>query len=277
MGLFSMSKKTPISESHLVELQQAKALLENPGLTAKITGLIGTPIEKGIELLPKDWQSKINNATKSALNASLKGALFTMGSTNVDGTNMDGKVIDASPMWHKFATTLSGGVGGAFGLPALIVELPISTTIVMRSIADIARANGEDISTPQTQMSCLEVFAFGGLAKSDDASESGYFSARTAMARAVTEAADYLIEKTIAEEGAPALVRLIALIAARFEIQVSEKVAAMAIPIIGAVGGAGINLLFINHFQDMSRGHFCVRRLERLYGTEQVRLAYESL
>lgn len=256
-----------ISASHLSELQQAKALLENPGLTAKITGLIGTPIEKGIELLPKDWQLKISNATKSALNASLKGALFTM----------DSKEVDASPMWHKFATTLSGGIGGALGLPALIVELPISTTIVMRSIADIARANGEDISNIQTQLACLEVFAFGGLAKSDDASESGYFSARTAMARAVTEAADYLIEKTIAEEGAPALVRLIALIATRFEIQVSEKVAAMAIPIIGAVGGAGINLLFINHFQDMSRGHFCVRRLERIYGTEQIRLAYESL
>ena len=261
-----------ISSSHLIELQQAKELLENPGLTAKITGLIGTPIEKGIELLPKDWQLKITNATKAALNTSLKGALFTMSNANIDG-----KIVDASPMWHKFATTLSGGVGGALGLPALIVELPISTTIVMRSIADIARANGEDISTPETQLSCLEVFAFGGLATSDDASESGYFSARTAMARAVTEAADYLLEKTIAEEGAPALVRLIALIATRFEIQVSEKVAAMAIPIIGAVGGAAINLLFINHFQDMSRGHFCVRRLERIYGTEQVRLAYESL
>jgi hypothetical protein len=41
------------------------------------------------------------------------------------------------------ATT--GGVGGLFGLPALAIELPISTTIMLRSIADIARSEDEDI------------------------------------------------------------------------------------------------------------------------------------
>jgi hypothetical protein len=73
------------------------------------------------------------------------------------------------------------------------------------------------------------------------------------------------------------LIRLIALIAARFQIQVSEKAAAQMVPIIGAAGGAVINLLFIDHFQDMSRGHFTVRRLERQYGSETVRRAYEQI
>lgn len=81
----------------------------------------------------------------------------------------------------------------------------------------------------------------------------------------------------MADEGAPALVRLITLIAARFQLQVSQKTAAQIVPIIGAAGGAVINLLFIDHFQDMSRGHFTVRCLERQYGSEAVRRVYERI
>jgi hypothetical protein len=58
---------------------------------------------------------------------------------------------------------------------------------------------------------------------------------------------------------------------------VSEKVAAEAVPIVGAAGGAVINLLFIDHFQNMARGHFIVRRLERAYGAELVRAEYDRL
>jgi len=148
---------------------------------------------------------------------------------------------------------------------------------MMRSIADIGRSHGEDFATNQARIACLEVFALGGRNKNDDSSESGYFAIRVALARSVTEAAEYLAEKGFVEEGAPALVRLIAIIAARFEIQVSEKVVTMAIPAIGAFAGALINLLFIDHFQDMSSGHFTVRKLERKYGPELVRKTYQSL
>jgi hypothetical protein len=51
----------------------------------------------------------------------------------------------------------------------------------------------------------------------------------------------------------------------------------MAIPIVGAAGGATINYLFIDHFQAMSRGHFAIRRLERRYGEEAVKAAYEGI
>jgi hypothetical protein len=188
---------------------------------------------------------------------------------------MDGETQDASLWWHKLAVTASGSVGGAFGLPALIVELPLSTTIMLRSIADIARANGENLADVQTQLACLEVFAMGGPTTTDDASESGYFAIRGALARSVTEAAEYIAEKGLVEEGAPVLVRFIAQVAARFQVQVSEKAAAVAVPILGAIGGGAVNLLFIEHFQQMSRGHFTVRRLERQYSPERVRLAFD--
>jgi EcsC protein family len=84
-------------------------------------------------------------------------------------------------------------------------------------------------------------------------------------------------EKGLVDESAPALVRLLIIIAERFGIQVSEKVAAQAIPVIGAAGGAIINMIFIDHFQNMARGHFIVRRLEREYGTEIVKITYRTI
>jgi hypothetical protein len=66
---------------------------------------------------------------------------------------------------------------------------------MMRSIADIGRSHGEDFATNQARIACLEVFALGGRNKNDDSSESGYFAIRVALARSVTEAAEYLAEK----------------------------------------------------------------------------------
>ena len=257
----------PLSDEHLAQLSEAKRLLENPGLAVKITNLVGKPIEKGFELLPDNWSQRIGVATQDALMFAMKGALLTM----------DSQSGEAHPRWHKVAAVLSGAAGGAFGLPALIAELLVSTTIMCRSIADIARANGESLDSVSTRLACVEVFALGGASKLDDAAETGYFAVRASLGLAVSEAAEYLASHRLAEDGAPALVRLIALIAARFQIQVSEKAAAQMVPIIGAAGGAVINLLFIDHFQDMSRGHFTVRRLERQYGSEAVRMAYNRI
>jgi hypothetical protein len=136
---------------------------------------------------------------------------------------------------HKLAVT-TRRAGGAFGVSALALELPFSTTVMPRSIADIARAEGEDLRTPDAKVACLAVFALGGRAASDDASESAYYIARVSLANAVSEAAHHLVSKHAIKGAAPPLLNLIQKIAGRFSIQVSEKAAAQAIPIIGAAG-----------------------------------------
>jgi EcsC protein family len=256
------------SQEDLNDLKKAKALLETPGIAARITNLIGTPIESGFALLPDNWSAKVGDVTREALTRAVHAAVFTLGG---------GPAENASNLWHKIAVAATGGVGGFFGLPALAAELPVSTTIMLRSIADIARSEGESIHTIESKIACIEVFALGGPGKNDDASESGYFSIRAALAQSVSKAAEYMAGKRLAEEGAPALVRLIVQIAERFSIQVSEKAAAQAIPAIGAAGGAIVNTLFIDHFQDMARGHFIVRRLERTYGKEMVAATYKTV
>lgn len=260
--------KMNLSEEHYRELKEAKMILENPGIVAKATDLIGTPIEKGLDLLPENWNAKIGEITQTALKSSVDTAILTMNEAN--GGSPFNKL-------HKLAVAAVGAGGGLFGLPALAIELPISTTIMLRSIADIARSEGESISNLETKLACIEVFALGGPSKSDDAAESGYFAVRVALAQSVSKAAEYIAAHGVAEKGAPALVRLIATVAERFSIQVTEKAAAQAVPGIGAAGGAIINTLFMDHFQDMAKGHFTIRRLESIYGKDLIKEIYISI
>ena len=197
----------------------------------------------------------------------LKVALLTMRRKSRDG----------SLLLHKALATASGAAGGAFGLATLPIELPVSTIIMLRSIADIARSEGEDLSDPEAALSCVQVFALGGRSGSDDASESGYFAVRGLLARSVTEAARFVAQRGVATEGAPVLVRFITQVASRFGVVVSQKVAAQAFPVIGALGGAAVNYAFLEHFQDVARGHFTVRRLERIYGKDLIRVEYDRL
>ena len=261
--------RATLSKSEEDDLRRAKQILEHPGLAAKLSALAGAPVERGMALLPARWQKGVRDATGKALMKALDLAVKSLG----------GKArLSSSDNFHKMAVATSGAIGGAFGIAALGVELPISTGLILRSIADIAASHGEDPRNIDTRLACLTVFALGSPKdSSDDDAESGYFAARTALASAVTEASRHLAQKTIAKGGAPPLVRLVTLIAARFGVVVSQKTAAQLVPVIGAAGGALINTIFIGHYQEMARGHFIVRQLERIHGEEPVRVAYERL
>ena len=264
-----MRMTTPFTKTDLADIKRAKALLENPGLAARLSAMLGSPIERGMAMLPARFQGVVHKASETAMLKALDVAVKSIDNQKTVSTGSKDRL-------HKFAAAASGAVGGAFGLFALGVELPVSTTIMLRSIADIAKSEGENIQHIETRLACMTVFALGGKSVKDDATESGYFAARMAMAGAVSEAAKYLAEKGMSKAGAPALIRLTSLLASRFGIVVSEKAAAQAVPIIGAASGALINTLFIEHFQNMARGHFIVRRLEKIYGAEPVRLLYEK-
>jgi EcsC protein family len=150
--------------------------------------------------------------------------------------------------------TASGAAGGTFGLAALPVELPVSTVIMLRSIADIARSEGEDLSDPETALACVEVFALGGRAGSTDASESGYFAVRSVLAKTVAEAARFVAERVVIKEGAPILLKFVTQVAARFGLVVTQKVAAQALPVVGALGGAALNCAFMELFRMSPEG-----------------------
>ena len=178
---------------------------------------------------------------------------------------------------HTLAAMGAGACGGLFGLAGLAAELPVSTGVILASIARIAEHQGEDLRHPATRLECLTVFALGGPSPADDAAESGYFAVRLALAKVMADAAEHLASAGAAGAGAPVVVRLVTAVARRFGLAVSEKVALQALPVLGAVCGAGLNYAFIDHFQNRAEGHFIVRRLERELGPERVRELYERV
>ncbi|WP_187330388.1 EcsC family protein, partial [Pseudomonas aeruginosa] len=160
-----------LSPADLKQLQAAKNLLENPGLTAQLTSLLGTPIEYGLKKLPRKVNEKLGSVIEGALLKVARSATATL-QENASG--------QPANRLHTLGAAVSGGVGGFFGPLAMLVEVPVTTGIIFRSIADIARSEGESIRDMDTLMACIEVFALGGKSASDDASESGYYAVRTA-------------------------------------------------------------------------------------------------
>lgn len=252
----------------LDDLATAKRLLETASLAARLTDLIGRPIEKGVKMLPEKAGEALHDIVRSALERARDVALATMVGT-AERQSKDG--------FHRLATATTGAVGGFFGLAGVGIELPVTTVIMLRSIGDIARSEGHVLDDPATRLACLEVFALGGQSPADDASETGYYAVRAGLASLVSDAARHVAEHGMASRGAPVVVRLLEKIATRFGLVVQEKVALQLMPVIGAASGALINTVFMSHFQNAARGHFIVRRLEKTHGLDTVRQAYETL
>jgi hypothetical protein len=256
------------SESDLSDLRIAKSRLENPGLAARLADLVGKPIDQGLKSLPAGWNNKAIEIARKALLKALKVAVRTLGSKN-PGRSHD--------RLHRILVAGSGIAGGAAGIAAIPLEIPVSTTLMLRSIADIARSEGQDLTRIEAQLACLEVFALGGRSSWDDSVEEGYWVVRAALAKSVSQAAAYIGKRGLAEESAPPIVRFISTIASRFGTVITDEMAAKAVPVIGALAGGAINYFFMQHFQQMARGHFAVKRLEIKYGIERVERAYREI
>lgn len=251
------------------DLKRAIRCLEGTSFARRLTETIGRPIGAIARNAPSSVRRLVAAATDAALRGALRIALRTIDLARPAKTS--------SNCAHQIAAAASGALGGAFGLAALPVELPVSTTILLRSIAEIAREEGEDLSAPEASLACIEVLALGGVNNEEALFESGYFVVRAALAKSVTDSARFLASQGLGAQPAPVAVRLVSEVAQRFGVVVSEKLAAQAAPVLGAIGGAAVNAVFAEHFQTLARGHFIVRRLEREHGPSLVAFEYRRL
>ena len=170
-----------------------------------------------------------------------------------------------------------GASAGWSASAALPVELPLTTTFMLRAIAAIARHEGEDLSKIEARLACLEVFALGAQA----AKRADLMSAITPPARCSSKYTNdivaFVAERGAVDVSAPVVSSMVSEIVSRFGLVVSDKVAAGALPILGAVGGATVNVIFMDHFQRVAQAHFTLRRLERTYGAATIRRRYAEL
>jgi EcsC protein family len=231
LRLDNKGRSTSVDKNDTDALRSAVQPLEHDSLTLRLANMIGKPVALFGRILPVSASQAVAAATTKSLEVAVKAALQTIGSG----------FRESSEKFHRALVVTSGAAGGALGIYSLPLELPVSTVIILRSILDIARSEGENLADPESSLSCVQVFGLGGRTETDGAADGGYFVLRGIFATSVTEAARFIAERGLVEEGSPALVRLITQIASRFGCVVSQKVAAQAIPAIGALGGAVIN------------------------------------
>ncbi|NEN21636.1 EcsC family protein, partial [Escherichia coli] len=232
-----------LEERELLDLEKAVKLLEQATITEKMTQMVGKPIDYLMSKLPKGAEAQIYSLVEKALHKAADAALWSL-------NNEPNR--EASTKTNKFFAAVSGAVGGTFGFSALAIELPLSTTIMLRSVADIARSEGFDLDKVETKQACLEVFALGGPSENDnavdtayendDAVDTAYYATRSFTAEAMqilskelSEIATKKVSVNAAMNLTPTqtgkwLATLIEKVATRFGIVITEKTAAQVVP-----------------------------------------------
>ena len=264
-------------------IRKASAFLENPSLLVKFTAIIGKPVETGLMLLPAMTQNLVAKTTKIALDKALSVAIQTIGSSGAGSFEYGQEVSRKTNFIHTGATAALGFTGGAFGLLGSAVELPITTGVMLRRIASIARDHGQDMNILKTQLECLTVFAMVAPSQGDDGMKSAYFTSRIALNKLLDESAKWAAKKNsqeisaaVATKSAPILVQLISRIAARYNVMVTDALLAKSIPGVAMVNGSLINSAFTEYFNTVARYHFGIRALEDRYGQDLIRSLYEN-
>jgi len=261
--------------------------LERPGRLVEFLNTMGKPAEAIIKALPAWASSRIERALQQTLLDAVGWATKTLdGSIHSDERNvsmLSNVVVKSRGAMHVTAAAILGGFGGAFGIAALPLELPVTTLVILRSIAAIARDFDADLDDPATRLECVSVLSLGGPSLSDDAMESSYLTSRVGLALLIGDAGRFLAGKStlqlseaLARGAAPEVTRLITAIAGRFGYLALDLAYAEMVPIAGAVGGAALNGYFANFFNQIAYYHFGLRRLERIYGEEDVQRIYRE-
>ena len=221
--------------------EAARALVRSRGSVVRLSEFLGERLEN----LAGAAASRAIRAAEGRMRGVIEEALWRGYRVATLGLNRGSRTP-----WSRvkrLAAAASGAASGLVGLPGLAVDLPFTTGMMLRAIAEIARAEGEDISDPETRRACIEVFTLGAVPGEDHDAELSYWAARASLNHAT-------VTVTI-QQAARLLV-----------VPLSQKFLAQAVPVAGALAGGTLNYAFMDYFQQVARVHFAVRALERSTG-----------
>jgi hypothetical protein len=221
----------------------AEMYLSSRSVLTSFIAMLGNLVHRGLNRIPEDWRDEITKKIHEALVVAQSASLVHM----IDEPGRDAQ------QWPYFTAVIGTGLaGGAAGLASLVAELPITTGLMLRSIADIGRAYGERLNDPLFRQTCIEVFAYGSPIE-DDEEELAFFAARLGAAE------------------------LIAKVVVRYAATLGPKIAAMSVPVAGAISGAAVNFAYMTFYQSIARVLFTLLPIERNYDPAMVRSCFASV
>lgn len=214
------------------------------GPLMRIINKFGGKIEGQMAHLPDGFRAQIERITTEALTRTVSVA--------ERGRNAP----DFGPRGAPTLAALTGAVGGAGGIVTALAELPITITVILHAILRAAEAEGFDTTLPEVRAEALRVLMAGGPLDDDDGINTSFISARMTLT-------------------GPALHKLLAKVVPGFAAVLSQKLAAQAVPVLGALTGAGLNAAFLTHYRELAHIRFGLLRLTVLHGAAPVRAAFE--
>ena len=209
------------------------------GPVVALLNRFGGQIEAALKVLPPAVRARIETVTAEALNRAFSLAVL--------GRHAPALGARAS----QTVAMLTGAAGGIGGLPTALAEIPVTITVFLHVIARAAEAEGFDPSAPEIRAECLRVLAAGSPVASDDGVNTAFLSARLTLT-------------------GPAVSGLVATVAPGLAAILTRKLAAQAVPILGAITGAALNAAYLGYYRELARIRFALLRLGALHGAERV-------
>ena len=217
------------AEAELDRLARHYRAAGGPGV--KLLNSLGGSAESLLDRLPPQVRDAMTGATEQALWLAMRAA---------EGSRR--ALPDQRPWVNTAMTTAMGAAGGMGGLSTAMMELPATTTMLLRSIQGAAAHEGFDPSEEGVRFDCVRVLSAAGPLSFDDGADLGFFSVRMTLT-------------------GPALQRLIAAVAPKLSVVLGQKLAAQSVPVLGALAGGGTNYVYTRYYQQIARVHFGLRRL----------------
>jgi hypothetical protein len=206
----------------------------------------GRFVQMGLARLPMEVQRAAAERAREGLEIAFRAAIL----------GLDPAARREHAGAYRLTGALAGALGGFGGFATTLAELPVTTGLIMRSVADIARARGLDLEDPEVRAACIEVFAFGGPLDEDDDQDLAFWMTRLAGQE---------------------IAQLIAGVVTRYAPAVLTKLGAQAVPLAGAAVGAGLNLVYMDFYQRIARVVFALQPLEAAAGRAATRRRFAAL
>ena len=134
---------------------------------------------------------------------------------------------------------------------------PLTITVILHAIRREAVAAGYDPDDPWIRAEALRSFGSGSPVAADDGIDTSFLSARLTLT-------------------GPALQKLIATVAPKLAAALGQKLAAQAVPVLGAISGAALNAAFLSYYRETAAIRFALLRLAEQHGAEPVLTAFEK-
>ena len=218
----------------------ARRLTRANGPVIRLVNRLGGRLEDQLALMPDRYRAQLERVVAQALQAAY---------------GLAARTPDLGERGPVVAVIASGAAGGAGGVPAALAELPVTVTLMLNAIRAEARAAGFDPDDPAIRAECLRVFAAGSPLAADDGVNTAFLTARLSVTGQAMQA-------------------LIASVAPRLAAVLGQKLAAQAVPVLGAVSGAALNAAFLGWYREIARIRFALLRLAGTHGAEPVLAAF---